>query len=100
MGERGPDSQYELVELFLAGATAGVRGAMSIEGDRIMSFGWYPIAQRVGPGIWLRRQMYSVATARQIKTIRRALVSAGFVETEKITDSDKVHWWSWQHRER
>lgn len=95
MSAAKPANQEQLVETFLAGATAGVKGAMSIDGDQIMSFGWYPIARRVEAGVWLRRQMYSEATARQIKAARRALVTAGYVETGKIDEPNRDRWWSW-----
>lgn len=96
MSAAKPANQEELVETFLAGATGGVKGAMSIDGNQIMSFGWYPICRRAEGGIWLRRQMYSEATARQIKTVRRALVKSGYIETGKIDEPNREYWWTWE----
>lgn len=90
-----PATQEVLVDWYLAGATDGVRGAMKIVGDEIMSFGWYPIARRVGGEVWLRRQMYSEATARQIKTVRRVLERSGYVEMGKIDEPSRDLWWTW-----
>jgi hypothetical protein len=96
MSAAKPAPQEQLALTFLTGATVGVRGAMSIESDQIMSFGWYPICRRVEAVVWLRRQMYSEATARHIKAVRRALVSSGYVETGKIDESNRDLWWSWE----
>ena len=96
MNTAKPVNQEQLVGTFLAGATVGVKGAMSIDGDQIMSFGWYPIARRVESVVWLRRQMYSQATARQIKAVRRALVNSGYVETGKVDEPSRDRWWTWE----
>lgn len=95
-----PQTQVELAAAFLGGAAEGVKGALSIEGDEMLSFGWYPIARRVGPVIWLRRQMYSEATARQIKAVQRALVTSGYIETGKIDEPSRDRWWSWEKATR
>jgi hypothetical protein len=94
--QKKPQTQLQLAQAFLNGAVAGAKGAMSIEGDEVLSFGWYPIARRVGTSVWLRRQMYSEATARQIKTVRRALVTQGYVEVGKIDEATRALWWSWE----
>jgi hypothetical protein len=85
--------QERVVETFLAGANVGISGAMSIDGDQIVSFGWYPICRRVGRAVWLRRQMYSEATARQIKKVKAVLIASGFVETGKIDEPNRDKWW-------
>ena len=93
-----PQTQVQLAEEFIAGATVGAKGAMSIVGDQIMSFGWYPIARRVAGAVWLRRQMYSEATARQIKAVRKALVDHGYVEAGKIDEPTHDLWWIWEQK--
>lgn len=85
-------TQSELVEAFAVGAGAGIKGGMSIEGDQILSFGWYPIARRVGDAIWVRQQLFSIATGKQIRTIRAVLAGRGYVETSTVTESRRETW--------
>jgi hypothetical protein len=40
--------------------------------------------------------VYSEATARQIKAVRRALVNSGYIEKGKIDEPNRDLWWSWQ----
>lgn len=85
--------QEKLVAAFVSGATTGVKGALSIAGDDLVSFGWYPIARRVEKGFWVRRQMYSEATALHIKTVKRVLATLAFVEVGEIDEPTKDRWW-------
>jgi hypothetical protein len=90
-----PKTQGDLVERFLAGSEDGVKGALSIAGAELLSFGWYPVARKVGGAIWVRRQMYSEATARQIKTVRRVLIAHGYVEGPKVDEPNRDKWWAY-----
>jgi hypothetical protein len=86
-------NQTELIELYLGGATGGAKLALSIDGDDLVSFGWYPIARRKPAEIWLRKWMYSEATGKQIKKLRIALEAAGYKRVGDLKDDEKTQWW-------
>src|SRR5689334_9011108 len=80
--------QGRLIASFLRGDREGVTGALSIVGEELMSFGWYPIARRVGTAVWVRRRMYSQATGVHIKTVLRVLGEMAYKENGIGEDAD------------
>ena len=91
-------NQGELITHWLAGGRKGAATSLKSDGDALLSYGWYPIAQKRSREVWLRRRKYSTATGKQIGKVRTILEASGYAYLREDVDDEGERWLVFRRR--